>query len=99
MCVLSTGITYRYYNMYCLVLVAVTISFDQLIYFVDEDNGTVELMAILSNPSIADITVQIMSSDVTAISKYAHTLLYNALLRAPHHTTGLHAHMLTKTYS
>ena len=68
---------YLYYNMYCLVLVAVTISFDQFTYFVNENNETVELVAILSNPSIADITVQVISSDVTAISKYEHTLHYH----------------------
>ena len=56
--------------MYCFIFVAVAISFDPLTYFVNENNGTVELIAILSNPSIADITVQIMSSDVAAISKY-----------------------------
>ena len=62
---------------YNVFLAAITISFDQLIYFVNENNGTVELKAILSNPSTTDITVQIISSDVTAISKYAH--YYNLL--------------------
>ena len=71
MMIVSCTCTNEYYNiMYYLVSVAVTISFDQVTYFVNEDNGTVELMAILSNPSATDdITVQIISSDVTAISK------------------------------
>ena len=60
--------------MYYLVPIAITISFDQFTYFVDESNETVELMAILSNPSATDITVQLISSDITAISKYSCTL-------------------------
>ena len=55
--------------MYYLVPIAIAISFDQFIYFLNENNGTVELMAILSNPSATDITVRITISDVTAISK------------------------------
>ena len=59
-------------------LAAITISFNELIYFVNESNETVELLIILSNPSATDITVHIMSSNVTAISKYAynHNLLH-----------------------
>ena len=53
-------------------LAAITISFDRLIYFVNENNGTVELIVVLSNPSTTDIAVEIISSDVTAISTYAH---------------------------
>ena len=72
-----------------LIIVAVAVSFDQLTYFANEDNGTVELMAILSNPSVADITVQIVSSDVTAISKCASTLHLShfiAYIHILHHT-------------
>ena len=57
--------------MYINFLAAITVRFNELIYFVNE-NETVELLIILSNPSATDITVQIMSSDVTAISKYEH---------------------------
>ena len=41
----------------------------------------VELTAVLSNPSTTDIAVQIISSDVTAISTYAHyyNLLYASI--------------------
>ena len=93
----------RYYNMYYLIIVAVAVSFDQLTYFANEDNGTVELMVILSNPSIADITVQIVSSDVTAISKCAYTLHLSHFIAYVHtystsHTIYLHVHMHTYTY-
>jgi len=66
------------------------ISFDELIYHVDESNGTVELMITLSNPSSANITVQVVSNDITATSKFIHksiilcsTLHYNTM----HHIT------------
>ena len=38
-------------------------------YRVNESNGTVEVTASLSNPSMTDITVQILSNDITAMSK------------------------------
>ena len=74
--------------MYYLVPIAITISFDQLKYFLNENNGSVELKAILSNPSATDITVQIIINDGTAISKYArtHTCMYT------HTRTHMHTH-------
>ena len=73
--IVSCTYTSEYCNiMYYLVPIAIKISFDRFTYFVDENNKTVELMAILSNPSATDITVQFISSDVTAMSKYACTL-------------------------
>ena len=72
MMIVSCACSNEHYNMYNDFLAAITISFNELIYFVNESNETVELLVILSNPSATDITVQIMSSDVTAISKYAH---------------------------
>lgn len=86
--------------MYCLIIVAVAVSFDQLTYFANEDNGTVELMAILSNPSIADITVQIVSSDVTAISKCVSTLHLShfiAYIHILHHTLYIYMYTCTHT--
>ena len=52
---------------------AITISFVQTLYQVDESNGTVEITASLSNPSTSDITVLIFSNDITAMSKCMHT--------------------------
>ena len=100
----------RYYNMYCFVFVAVAISFDPLTYFVNENNQTVELLAILSNPSIADITVQIMSSDVTAISKYSRSgcrtslhmyicIYYITYVHTRMHTHTHHTHTHTHTHT
>ena len=73
--IVSCTYTSEYCNiMYYLVPIVIKISFDQFTYSVDESNETVELMAILSNPSATDITVQLISSDVTAMSKYSGTL-------------------------
>ena len=54
----------------------------------------VELMAVLSNPSTTDITVEIISSDVTAISMYAHyynlfvnICMYHVLYHILHYIT------------
>ena len=85
--IVSYTCTNEYYNiMHYLILTAITISFDQITYFVNENNETVELKAILSNPSATNITVQILSSDVTAISKYACTLYITYCIFACIHT-------------
>lgn len=52
--------------------IAITISFNQMMHRANESDGTVEIMVNLSNPSINDITVQIISSDITAISESKH---------------------------
>jgi len=51
------------------VSIEIMISFNQLMYHVDENNETVKLIVTLSNPSSADITVQVFSNDITATSK------------------------------
>ena len=64
-------------------------------YFLNENNGTVELMAILSNPSATDITVQITISDVTTISKYAHTHMHTHIHTHVHTCIHKHTHINT----
>ena len=51
--------------------IAITISFNQSTYHVNENDMTVEIVAILSNPSSTDVTVEITSSDTTATSEFA----------------------------
>ena len=50
-------------QIYC-VLVQVTL--DESMYRVAEDDGTVMIMVVLSQPSTQDIMVTVNSSDVTA---------------------------------
>ena len=53
-----------------LIFVAITITFTQSIFHANESNGTLngraEVMAILSNPSYTNTTVQVQSNDLTA---------------------------------
>ena len=55
--------------MFCIAVVI--INFDQPAYSVDENNGPAQSMLILSNPSVFDITLQIVSNGLSG--KYTHT--------------------------
>ena len=59
--------------------IAITISFNQSTYHVNENDMTVEIVAILSNPSSTDITVEVTSNDTTATSEFTtayYTYIY-----------------------
>ena len=43
--------------------------FNQTVYRVNEDNGIVHPVLVLSNPSSYDVTVQVSDTEVNAISK------------------------------
>jgi len=47
-------------------LLVANVSFSQSTYSVDEDDGPVQPVLVLSNPSSTDITVQVGSNDITA---------------------------------
>ena len=49
-----------------ICLIDVSISFNQSIYSVDEDDGPAQPVLVLSNPSSTDITVQVRNNDITA---------------------------------
>ena len=49
--------------------VATTVSFSQLTYSVDEDDGPAQPVLVLSNPSSTDITVQVRDTGNTATSE------------------------------
>ena len=65
--------------MLCCFIV-ITISFNQMLYRVNESDGTVEIMVGLSNPSMTDITVQLVSNGITAMSKSTYTSQYHHTL-------------------
>ena len=46
--------------------IAVTVSFSQSTYSVSEDDGSVQPVLVLSNPSSTDITVQVRDNSNTA---------------------------------
>jgi len=49
--------------------IAITVSFNQSTYSVDEDDRPAQPVLVLSNPSSSDITVQVFSTDGTATGK------------------------------
>ena len=55
----------RFFSPY----IAATVSFSQSTYSVGENNGVLQPMLTLSNPSSTDITVEVLSSDESAIGK------------------------------
>jgi len=48
----------------------ITVTFDQSTYIVNEDDGPAQPVLVFSNPSSANITVQVISSDRAAIGEY-----------------------------
>ena len=55
--------------MLLIICIAVTVSFSQSTYSVNEDDGVVQPVLVLSNPTSTDITVQVRSNDNTATGK------------------------------
>jgi len=51
-----------------------TINFNQSTYTVVEDNGPLQPVLILSNPSASDILVQVESFDINATGWYIYTM-------------------------
>jgi len=46
-----------------------TVNFNQSTYHVDEDDGPVQPVLVLSNPSLNDITISVFSTDGSAAGK------------------------------
>ena len=55
--------------MYIIIPVALTIFFSQSVYIANESTGLQPVLYI-SNPSHADITVEVFTTDITAVGKY-----------------------------
>ena len=62
-------IIYNIYVHVLFLLTVITVTFDQSAYSVAEDVGSVQLVMILSNPSSFVETVQVISTDITALGK------------------------------
>ena len=52
-----------------------TVSFSQSMYNVDEDDGEIQVVLVLSNPSSVDIIVQVVDNSSTAMGKSTIFLL------------------------
>ena len=53
-----------------LFYIAATVHFNQSSYSVNENNSPAQSVLVLSNPSSADITVTVFSTDESATGKY-----------------------------
>ena len=56
--------------VYITIFLAVTITFEQPTYSIIEDLVTVRPVLTFSNPSQADITVQVINTDISTSGKY-----------------------------
>ena len=56
---------FLFFNYVSLITTAITVSFSQSTYSVNEDDGPVQLV-LVSNPSSTDITVQVRDNSNTA---------------------------------
>ena len=50
--------------------IVVTVSFNQSVYSVDENDGPAQPVLVLSNPSSTDITVQVFNINGSATGKW-----------------------------
>ena len=48
----------------------IVVSFEQMTYNIDEDNGPVQPVLVLSNPSSTTVTIEVLSMDESATGKY-----------------------------
>ena len=54
----------------CLSYTAATVSFNQSVYTVNENEGPAQITLVLSNPSSSNITVQVSSVSESATGEY-----------------------------
>ena len=60
---------------FCYFLVN-TVSFDKPLHFVDENAGQVQIVLLLGQPSLNDIIVQVLNTDVSATGKHNFVFVY-----------------------
>ena len=60
---------WKYINyVFCLLkILEITVTFDNTLYSVNENDGVIQPTLLLSNPSIFFESVQVISADITAI--------------------------------
>lgn len=80
-------ISFSAWHMYMWFYLDATLTFSQSSYSVNESNGTLSVVLVLSNASLFDIVIQVDSIDDTAAGKlflinqlasYPNTWLYDA---------------------
>ena len=62
------------------VYIAINISFNQSTYSVNEDDGPAQPVLVLSNPSSADITIQVKATNGSATGKCMIIICFKAFV-------------------
>ena len=58
------------------IILEITVRFDNITYTVNEDDGIVQLLLVLSNPSSSDETVQIINTEIMEDGMYSKLYFY-----------------------
>ena len=61
--------------IFFLFLLAITVSFEQSMYSVNENAGPAQPVLVLSNPSSTTITVEVFNTDGSATGEYCSILI------------------------
>ena len=68
-----------YYHLHIIFVctyVVTTINFDKSVYSIDEVDGAIHPVLILSNPLLKTVTVKVLSTDGSAIGKKLQITIY-----------------------
>ena len=60
--------------MLILCSLAITVGFNQTTYIINENDGALQLVLILSNPSSTDITIHVNITDGLATGEYSYLI-------------------------
>ena len=63
--------TYIVFCEFKNAILGIVVNFEQMTYDIDEDNGPVQPVLVLSNPSSTTVTVEVLNMDESASGKYA----------------------------
>ena len=55
--------------------VAVSVSFNQSTYMINENDGLVQAVLVLNNSVATDITLQVITNDITATGEYINIII------------------------
>ena len=60
--------------------VAVSVSFNQSTYMINENDGLVQPVLVLNNSVATDITLQVITNDITATGEYINIIINNMFI-------------------
>ena len=60
--------------------IAVSVSFNQSTYMINENDGLVQPVLVLNNSVATDITLQVITNDITATGEYINIIINNMFI-------------------